>query len=224
LFSNDDLIGKIALRGGTALHKLFLEPPYRYSDDIDLVQTKGGPIGSVIDAIRSRLDPWLDKPRRERGPDSVTLTYTFESEIAPVRPMRLKIEINTREHFTLLGLKQSKFVVTNPWFTGECDIATFEMDELLATKLRALYQRRKGRDLGISRRFLGGRDETNLSPRRAERHLLLELPIEQRQLERQHTRHHAEIQKLVVAPQVTLMHTTQSPSLQAKCTGGVPDA
>ena len=33
------------------------------------------------------------------------------------------------------------------WYTGKADILTYEFDELLATKLRALYQRRKGRDL-----------------------------------------------------------------------------
>ncbi len=147
LFADDDLAGKIALRGGTSLHKLFLQPPHRYSEDIDLVQTEAGPIGSVIDAIRANLDPWLGKPNRGRGPGTVTLQYRFESEIPPVRPMRLKVEINTREHFTLLGLKPCRFVVANPWFAGECEIATFEIDELLATKLRALYQRRKGRDL-----------------------------------------------------------------------------
>ena len=33
------------------------------------------------------------------------------------------------------------------WFKGAANIITYEMDELMATKLRALYQRRKGRDL-----------------------------------------------------------------------------
>jgi hypothetical protein len=61
--------------------------------------------------------------------------------------MRLKIEINTREHFALLGFGRREFSVTNPWFTGLSEVVTFEPDELLATKLRALYQRRKGRDL-----------------------------------------------------------------------------
>jgi predicted nucleotidyltransferase component of viral defense system len=147
LFADESLTGTIALRGGTSLHKLFLHPPHRYSEDIDLVQIEAGPIGSVIDAVRGNLDPWLGKPIRERGPGIVTLKYRFESEIPPVRPMKLKIEINTREHFVLLGLNQLEFAVTNPWFSGECQIATFQIDELLATKLRALYQRRKGRDL-----------------------------------------------------------------------------
>ena len=147
LFTHDDLTGKIALRGGTALHKLFLQPPYRYSEDIDLVQVDPGPIGSVMDLIRENLDPWLGKPKRDRATGTVTLTYRFESEIPPVRRLRLKIEINTREHFTLLGLQDCEFAVENPWFSGECGVTTFEPDELLATKMRALYQRRKGRDL-----------------------------------------------------------------------------
>ena len=147
LFLNPSLAGKIALRGGTSLQKLFIRPPHRYSEDIDLVQTEGEPIGPMIDKIRKTLDPWLGTPRRRNGPSNFTLTYRFESEIPPVRQLRLKIEINTREHFTLLSLSPRKFDVRNPWFTGECDVVTFEPDELLATKLRALYQRRKGRDL-----------------------------------------------------------------------------
>jgi len=37
--------------------------------------------------------------------------------------------------------------VDSPWFRGQADIATFTIEELVATKIRALYQRRKGRDL-----------------------------------------------------------------------------
>ena len=147
LFADEDLKAKIAMRGGTSLHKLFLQPPYRYSEDIDLVQTEAGPIGPVLDAIRAELDPWLGDPERYRRSGTFFLTYRFESEIPPVRRMRLKIEINTREHFALLGLSPRELNVTNPWFTGQSEVVTFEPDELLATKLRALYQRRKGRDL-----------------------------------------------------------------------------
>ncbi|MFX8254406.1 nucleotidyl transferase AbiEii/AbiGii toxin family protein, partial [Acinetobacter baumannii] len=62
-------------------------------------------------------------------------------------PMRLKVEINTREHFTHHGLQRVPFAVNSRWFEGSCDINTYDLDELLGTKLRALYQRRKGRDL-----------------------------------------------------------------------------
>jgi predicted nucleotidyltransferase component of viral defense system len=147
LFSAAGLAGKIGLRGGTALHKLFLQPACRYSEDIDLVQTEAGPIGVVLDAIRANLDPWLGKPTRSRAEGGVSLLYRFESEIPPVRPLRLKIEINTREHFTILGFASRRTTAENPWYSGSADVTTFEVDELLGTKLRALYQRRKGRDL-----------------------------------------------------------------------------
>ena len=61
--------------------------------------------------------------------------------------MRIKIEINTREYFTIDGLKKIKLECKSDWFTGSANIVTFSTEELLATKLRASYQRRKGRDL-----------------------------------------------------------------------------
>lgn len=75
------------------------------------------------------------------------MEYRFETEIQPIIKMRLKIEINCREHFTVLGLQQVPFKVQNGWFSAECMINTYYIEELLGTKLRALYQRRKGRDL-----------------------------------------------------------------------------
>jgi len=40
-----------------------------------------------------------------------------------------------------------EFNVDTKWFKGSASIETFELEELLGTKLRALYQRIKGRDL-----------------------------------------------------------------------------
>lgn len=147
LFHEPQLADHIALRGGTWLNKLFVTPASRYSEDIDLVQTQAGPAGPLIDAIRKKLDSWLGKPTRGRAEGGFSLVYRFQSEIPPVRPLRLKIEINTREHFTVLGLRQQHLAVTNPWFTGAAEIKTYLLDELMGTKLQALYQRRKGRDL-----------------------------------------------------------------------------
>lgn len=61
--------------------------------------------------------------------------------------MRLKVEVNTREHFCILGYQSKRFQVANSWFSGEAFIQTYKLEELLGTKLRALYQRKKGRDL-----------------------------------------------------------------------------
>ena len=147
VFTDAGLSSRIALRGGTALNKLFMAPGVRYSEDIDLVQTKPGPAGPLIDAIRARLDPWMGKPTRARAVGGFSLAYRFESEVPPVRPLRLKLEINTREHFTVLGLQSRQMCVSNPWFTAGAAINTYQLDELMGTKMRALYQRSKGRDL-----------------------------------------------------------------------------
>lgn len=147
IFQEPVLSKGLLLRGGTALHKLLVRPARRYSEDIDLVQAAPGPIGPILDAIRARLDPVLGAPRRERNPDNVTLRYRMESEIPPVTSLRLKVEINTREHFSVFGAHSLAFAVRSPWFEGRAEVKTYTLDELLATKLRALYQRRKGRDL-----------------------------------------------------------------------------
>jgi predicted nucleotidyltransferase component of viral defense system len=147
LYSVREVASSLVFRGGTALYKIYLRPPARYSEDIDLVQAHAEPIGETLDRVRSVLDPWLGEPRRVFHEERVSLVYRFESEDAPPLKLRLKIEINTCEHFTELGVKPVPFEVKNPWFNGSADVSTYAIDELLCTKLRALYQRRKGRDL-----------------------------------------------------------------------------
>jgi predicted nucleotidyltransferase component of viral defense system len=51
LFTSDTLRDRIAFCGGTAIHKLLFERPLRYSEDIDLMQTRAEPIGEIIDGI-----------------------------------------------------------------------------------------------------------------------------------------------------------------------------
>jgi predicted nucleotidyltransferase component of viral defense system len=147
IFTHPVLREALAFRGGTALYKLYLTPAARYSEDIDLVQINAEPAGAVMDALRKTLNTWLGKPQWKQTEGRITLNYRFLSEDPTPIPLRLKVEINTREHFSELGFQKIPFSVSSRWFTGACDITTYELDELLGTKLRALYQRRKGRDL-----------------------------------------------------------------------------
>ncbi len=77
----------------------------------------------------------------------MTFFYRFNSEDAPPLSLRLKVEVNSREHFTVFGLIRKPFSVSSRWFKGKAEVGTYTLDELLGTKLRALYQRKKGRDL-----------------------------------------------------------------------------
>jgi predicted nucleotidyltransferase component of viral defense system len=147
MFARPAIADAMVFRGGTALHKLVLPTPGRYSEDIDLVQAAPGPIGPALDAIRHVLDPWLGAPTRKQSDGGATLIYRFAGSGLPVQPMRLKVEINTREHGSVHALSRRELRVANPWFTGSAEVVTYSDAELLGTKLRALYQRKKGRDL-----------------------------------------------------------------------------
>lgn len=144
LYSHPLLAANLAFRGGTALFKLHL-PPARYSEDIDLVQMRPGPIGPLMDAAQEKLNRWLGTPKRKQSEGRVTLIWRVESEEG--LPLRLKVEINSREHFTVKGYQHFDFKLESRWHTGSASIATYGIEELLGTKLRALYQRKKGRDL-----------------------------------------------------------------------------
>lgn len=144
IYNEPFLKERLAFRGGTALHKLYLSPAARYSEDIDLVQIKAEPFGPVIDKLRETLS-FLGTPVRKQKKHNNTLVYKFEAEAGI--PLKLKVEVNCREHFTVFGVKDTKLVMESAWSSGEALIPTYEIEELLGTKMRALFQRRKGRDL-----------------------------------------------------------------------------
>jgi predicted nucleotidyltransferase component of viral defense system len=145
LFSSGTLRDKLVFRGGTALHKLHLPRALRYSEDLDFIQSTPEPIGQTFDAIRDVLDPWLGKPRRELKDGVVKLLYRFETEDG--LSAKLKVEINSREHFAAQETIAIPYQVKSRWYSGSAQVPTLSLPWLLGSKLRALYQRRKGRDL-----------------------------------------------------------------------------
>jgi predicted nucleotidyltransferase component of viral defense system len=146
IYNDEFLASHLAFRGGTALHKLYLSPQPRYSEDIDLVQIKTGSVGAILDKLREVLS-FLGRPVIKQKKNNNTMVFKVDSTFPPISPIRLKIEINCKEHFTVLGLTKVTFGIKNQWFDDCCEITTYQLDELVGTKLRALYQRKKGRDL-----------------------------------------------------------------------------
>ncbi len=146
LFSDNFLRENLAFRGGTALHKLFLNPAPRYSEDIDLVQIKPGPIKPIMERIGEVITFFEEERTTQNRGHGIKALYRFSSEYEEIR-LRLKLEINCKEHFNMLDWVDFPFEVKNDWFSGKAQIRTYNLNELLGTKLRALYQRSKGRDL-----------------------------------------------------------------------------
>ena len=146
IFNDPFLSENLAFRGGTALNKLYLNPQQRFSEDIDLVQVESKPIKETIDRLRIQLG-FLDIHQVRQKLNNNTVVFKYDSENNPGTKLKLKIEINCREHFSVLGFIQKEYKIRSDWFSGECYLKTYLPEELLGTKLRALFQRRKGRDL-----------------------------------------------------------------------------
>ena len=144
--ARDPYLGEeLVFRGGTCLHKLNDTGQARYSEDLDYVRRSGGGIGDLtwaLTAIGERLGMQV-RTKIGRHP-KVLLRAPFESG---TDTMRVKIEMNTFERESVRPLVRRPFAVESPWFTGAADLQTFDLAELVATKIRALFQRSKGRDL-----------------------------------------------------------------------------
>ena len=76
IYNEPFLKERLAFRGGTALHKLYLSPAARYSEDIDLVQIKAESFGPVIDKLRETLF-FLGTPVRKQKKHKLQLLKIF---------------------------------------------------------------------------------------------------------------------------------------------------
>lgn len=145
-FARHPLLGdELVFRGGTCFHKLWLERPWRYSEDLDYVRRSGGGVGDIFDAIRTvATNIGFEKITTQIGQHpKVKLRSTLVNGAA----LQVKVEMNTFERSPARATVTRPLSVASPWFTGEADVPTFAIEELTATKIRALFQRRKGRDL-----------------------------------------------------------------------------
>lgn len=143
--ADDPYLGEeLVFRGGTALHKLHLDAPLRYSEDLDYVRRSAGgiaPLTQALTALGEELG--FDVRTRVTEHPKVYWRATADSGV----PLRIKIEVNTHERSPALPLVRHRHDVDSTWWKGGAPVQTFQPPELVATKIRALYQRSKGRDL-----------------------------------------------------------------------------
>jgi predicted nucleotidyltransferase component of viral defense system len=145
------LSDELAFRGGTCLHKLHLDEPLRYSEDLDFVRTNQRPmLGEIFDALRSIADRVGLREHRRRFPseDSDVGHIWFDAPAeSGASTIRVKIEANVKESTPHRGHILIPYAVESSWWSGDAEVRTFPLEDILATKARALCQRRKGRDL-----------------------------------------------------------------------------
>ena len=160
LFNDPFLKSQIAMRGGTVLHKVHLPPASRYSEDIDLVVIGDRPETHVRAAIKRVLLDVLG-PHKRWGWEEIKLSirnlakpsrvlrviYEIRSVAEPGRTLTVVVEANVTERRPHRPVVELPFGV--PFRDGilATRIHSFDIHEMLGTKLRALFQRRRGRDL-----------------------------------------------------------------------------
>ena len=112
IYSDAFLKEHLAFRGGTALGKLYLRPQPRYSEDIDLVQVQAEPIKETIDHLRDTL-AWLGTPVVKQKKHNNTLVFKAQPTDTNAGEIHLKVEINCKEHFSVLPMVRVPFAVLN---------------------------------------------------------------------------------------------------------------
>lgn len=160
LFDDAFLSSQIAMRGGTLLHKVHLAPPARYSEDIDLVVVGTRPAEHIRRAIRRVLTDVLGAPKASvRGtlklairntvkPSRVLrMTYSTRSIIEPGRTLEIVVEANVTERKPHRAVVEMPFSFPFRDKSIQTRVIGFDIHEMLGTKVRAMFQRKRGRDL-----------------------------------------------------------------------------
>lgn len=139
---------RLVWRGGTCLHKLHLADPRRYSEDLDYVLHDDDPDHrQLADALREVVaDLGMGVHHSEVTPTRVNVQADTEATVGGAG-IRVKLEVNCADAAPVLDLVRLPHAVETRWRSAAAEVLTFQVPELLGTKLRALAQRRKGRDL-----------------------------------------------------------------------------
>lgn len=188
IFRDAFLRDQVAMRGGTVLHKIHLAHAARYSEDIDLVLVGDRPAGDARRALRRVLQPVLGPPETDvpgrlqlairnlvQPSRIIRQVYAFRPTVPPPPREHIKIEVNCSETTPCFPLVSHPYAPAAAAAVPAVELCTYDLDEILATKLRALRQRNQGRDLfdlwHVWTESLAGRTTRPVDPERVVRAL-----------------------------------------------------
>ena len=160
LFDDEFLQSQIAMRGGTLLHKVHLAPASRYSEDIDLVVVGDRPEGHIRKALNRVLSGVMGTPKQSVWEDLklairntvkpsrvLRMTYAIPSLVEAGTNLEIVVEANVTERTPHLPVIKIPFEFPFQDTVVCTKVCGYDIHEMLGTKMRALFQRRRGRDL-----------------------------------------------------------------------------
>jgi len=145
----NDLSGSFALKCGTGIRKAYIED-YRFSVDIDFTLTENL-------EIKKLLQEAVKHSRRESGiefEDEVNMKTVKTGFEAKIRfrlfyrfPMMLKVDITTIDNELIVRpLKRRRLI--HPFSDeSEAMVLAYSLEEIMAEKIRSLFERTRPRDL-----------------------------------------------------------------------------
>jgi len=160
IFGDAFLQRQVAMRGGTLLHKAHLAPPSRFSEDIDLVVFGDRPADHIRKALRRVLGDVLGPPKASvwesvrlairntvRPSKILKLSYDVPAVSESGPPIEIKVEANVTERTPYKRIVDIPFEFVFRRESAAASLNGYDIHEMLGTKMRALFQRRRGRDL-----------------------------------------------------------------------------
>ena len=160
IFNDGFLHSQVAMRGGTLLHKVYLTPPSRYSEDIDLVVCGNRPEQHIRRALARVLEDVLGKPKASvwdaiglairntvRPSRVLRMTFAVMPVNEPGPPLEIVVEANVTERTPHRTIVEIPFSFPLAGGQVSTQVNGYDIHEMLGTKLRALFQRSRGRDL-----------------------------------------------------------------------------
>jgi predicted nucleotidyltransferase component of viral defense system len=160
LFGDEFLRSQVAMRGGTLLHKVHLRPATRYSEDIDLVVFGDRPEGHIRRALQRVLTDVLGMPKVYAWE---ALGLAIRNAVKPSRVLRMNfavpsvseqgssltivVEANVTERTPHRPIVKIPFEFPFRGAPVAAIVNGYNIHEMLGTKMRALFQRTRGRDL-----------------------------------------------------------------------------
>ncbi|MBP5444922.1 MAG: nucleotidyl transferase AbiEii/AbiGii toxin family protein [Acholeplasmatales bacterium] len=149
--SNNNLVDKLSLKGGTAINLLYFNLP-RLSVDIDLdyigsidkkeMLSDREIINKIIISFMVNNNYILSK-KSKRVVSLDSLVFNYNSCFGGRNVIKIEINYMNRCHV----LECTKRRIVSPFMKNDFDILTIHKDELYASKLNALLDRSKVRDL-----------------------------------------------------------------------------
>jgi hypothetical protein len=73
-----------------------------------------------MDALGEVLSPWLGAPKWRQSEGRLILLCRMRVEDG--LPLKLKVEVNSREHFNVFGLDTLPMEVKSRWFSGSASM------------------------------------------------------------------------------------------------------